>query len=171
MNSRAESAAAALLEEMGVVKAPIAAQEIAEALGVRVVRAKMEASLSGMLIRDGDDLAIGVNQGHPKSRQAFTVAHELGHLRMHRGRPLIVDSMVRVNFRDRTSASATSREEMEANAFAAALLMPSTLVLEAAAQRSRVSRDRLAGDLAARFKVSEQAMSYRLINLGVTSPI
>jgi Zn-dependent peptidase ImmA (M78 family) len=35
---------------------------------------------------------------------------------------------VRVNLRDKTSSMATDHEEIDANAFAAALLMPETLV-------------------------------------------
>ena len=40
----------------------------------------------------------------------FTVAHELGHLRLHRGRPLILDTDTRVNFRDTVSSMATEHE-------------------------------------------------------------
>lgn len=168
MNLRAENAADALRQAFQVERYPVDPAGIAKQLGIDVVRATMEDQLSGMLIRDEDHVAIGVNRAHSRSRQVFTIAHELGHLQMHRGRPLIVDSAVRVNLRDRTSATATSREEIEANAFAAALLMPTALLMDAAS--------RLAGDsqpavftarLAKEFGVSEQAMNYRLINLGI----
>ena len=74
---------------------------------------------------------IGVNDLHAPRRQRFTIAHEVGHLEMHKGRPLVLDH-VRMNMRDATSSTATDVEEIEANQFAAAILMPSDLVIREA---------------------------------------
>jgi Zn-dependent peptidase ImmA (M78 family) len=96
----------------------------------------------------------------------------LGHLRLHPGRPLILDASARVNFRDRTASLATDREEIEANAFAAALLMPERLVLESVERvlgTKQHTPERLVRLLADDFQVSEAAMGYRLINLGITT--
>ncbi len=115
---------------------------------------------------------IGVNSAHSLTRRRFTVAHELGHLRLHPGRPLILDAPARVNFRDHIASLATDREEIEANAFAAALLMPERLVLEAVGRLLTAGQhtpEKLAQLLAEEFQVSEAAMSYRLINLGITT--
>jgi Zn-dependent peptidase ImmA (M78 family) len=70
---------------------------------------------------------------------------------------------------------ATDREEIEANAFAAALLMPAPWVRAAFENVVRgatvSSEDELAELLGARFNVSRQAMLIRLTNLGlVASP-
>lgn len=170
MNGPAEAAASALLKEVAATEPPVDPQAIAEALGVHVALTKMDHELSGMLLRDDDVPAIGVNAKHAPTRRRFTIAHELGHLRMHRGRPLIVDSTVRVNFRDPLSAAATNREEIEANAFAAALLMPRGWVVAHANTLNGLDSDAMANRLAAVFKVSPQAMTYRLINLGLVDP-
>ncbi|MGW1786468.1 ImmA/IrrE family metallo-endopeptidase [Streptomyces sp. NPDC002143] len=84
-----------------------------------------------------------VNQTHSHERRRFTVAHELAHLRLHRGRPLILDTDTRVNYRNTVSSMATDREEIEANRFAAALLAPETLVRDAVHQISFRTVDEL----------------------------
>src|SRR6266567_641373 len=99
-------------------------------------------------------------------RRRVTVGQECGHLELHRGRALILDTSVRIDFRDRVSSQATDREEMEANRFAAALLMPEQMVVEAATAAPR-DPEELVRSLARRFKVIEAAMGYRLINLGL----
>jgi Zn-dependent peptidase ImmA (M78 family) len=128
-----------------------------------------------MLYRDGRQAVIGVNERDVPSRQRFTIAHELGHLKLHRGRPMILDHKVqddiRVDLRDTTRPS--SREEVQANAFAAELLMPQALVTEAiekAPKRARQSEDELVSHLMRSFDVSRDAIVYRLINLGLIAP-
>ena len=58
---------------------------------------------------------IGVNSNNPKFRQRFTIGHELGHLALHHGHDLILERLVRLNFRDATSSTASDEEEIEAN--------------------------------------------------------
>ena len=67
-------------------------------------------------------------------RQRFTIAHELGHRALHPGRELILDVPVRVNLRDKTSSMASDIEEIEANAFAATLLMPEQMIRDQLSQ-------------------------------------
>lgn len=167
--SRVDNAARDLLREFDVLAPPVDMEFLAERLDVQVLRSSMPSDVSGMLLRDGDTRAIGLNKSQSSARQRFTLAHEIGHLRLHRGRPLIVDSSIRVNLRDATSATATNREEIEANRFAAALLMPEDMVVEAASAADLTSIDDLQKHLAARFKVSPEAMGYRLVNLGITT--
>jgi Zn-dependent peptidase ImmA (M78 family) len=167
---RADDLATALLADAGINAAPVDVEALAKRQGAQVIRQRYdEGDVSGMLLREPERVIIGVNSFHAPVRQRFTIAHELGHLVLHRGRALILDTPVRVNFRDRTSSLATDREEMEANRFAAALLMPADLVV-AAARSSRASGvDALVDALATKFKVSPEAMSYRLVNLGILS--
>ena len=70
---------------------------------------------------------IGVNEDHHSNRQRFSIAHEIAHFVLHHG-DTYIDKGYRVHFRDLESGSGTKREEMEANAFAAALLMPAVWV-------------------------------------------
>jgi Zn-dependent peptidase ImmA (M78 family) len=64
----------------------------------------------------------------------------------------------------------TDAEEIEANRFAAELLMPRAMVMKsvsAIVKQTAPSRDELISKLAREFDVSTDAMGYRLINLGV----
>lgn len=104
--------------------------------------------------------------------QRFTIAHELGHRALHPGHELILDVPVRFNMRDGTSGTATDLEEIEANAYAAALLIPARMIREQISQLPPAWRrepDEAATALARIFKVSPSALNFRLINLGLIS--
>ncbi|MCZ7459189.1 ImmA/IrrE family metallo-endopeptidase [Streptomyces sp. WMMC940] len=132
-----------------------------------------DGDVSGMLLRrEGQPPVIGVNGAHPERRQRFTIAHELGHLLLHPGREIVLDRPVRVNLRDKTSSMATDQEEIEANAFAASLLMPAEMVRRELVKLSPAVRqdpDDCTARLADVFQVSTAAMGFRLINLGMLS--
>lgn len=171
MTTRLERRAAELLRAHDLYGAPVDVEALAEREGITVSYERFRPDMSGMLVREpGEAVVIGVNSRQSPRRQRFTVAHELGHYVLHKG-DLIVDTGARVNFRDERSATATVREEREANAFAAALLMPDELVEKAvAAAHGKASRPRaLATSLALEFNVSEEAIGYRLLNLGFSS--
>ena len=88
------------------------------------------------------------------------------------GRPLLVDSSIRVSWRDQVSSQATDEQEIEANAFASALLMPVVQLRKQVDDLQKagvLGRERLVSELAARFDVSAEAMGYRLLNLGITT--
>lgn len=168
--ARADDAARQLLEELGVTEPPIRPDAIAESLGAVVLYQKMARDVSGVLLREGQQKVIGVNKDHVSVRQRFTIAHELGHLELHRGRPLILDTAVRVDFRDTVSGLATDREEIEANRFAAALLMPHYMITRALEDAPIRDPDELVEYLAKRFVVSTAAMANRLANLSMIVP-
>ena len=144
-------------------------EPVARHLDAQLVEERLDRSVSGLLYRDGDHVVIGVNSTHAERRRRFTIAHELGHLVLHKGRPLVVDH-VRINFRDANSSTASDLEEIQANAFAAELLMPRDQVITNAkkALAGQVANEEsVIRDLADGFEVSEQAMEYRLVNLGL----
>ena len=95
------------------------------------------------------------NQLESSNRQRFTIAHELGHYELGHGE------------RPRDSAAAFNMYnfdpvEVEANRFAAELLMPEASV------RWLVDRGQTSlSQLGNAFQVSEVAMKYRLKNLGL----
>jgi Zn-dependent peptidase ImmA (M78 family) len=151
---------------------PVHIEKLAEAHGARIARHRFEGPESGFALRDGNRWIIGVNIQTSRRRQRFTIAHELGHLLLHKGRPLTVDQAVlRVDMRNDVSSMATDIQEIQANTFAATLLMPEEMVLEFATalvrKDSTITRDDLITKLARLFDVSAEAMSYRLINLAV----
>ncbi|WP_405845731.1 ImmA/IrrE family metallo-endopeptidase [Streptomyces sp. NBC_01518] len=167
--ARADTAARALLQEFQINTAPIDPFVLAGSLDVQVVLRDLDDDVSGMLLRRDGRCVIGVNRSHSPLRQRFTVAHELGHLRIHRGRPLILDTDTRVNYRNTVSSMATDREEIEANRFAAALLAPEALVRSSVYQTSFRTVGELVTQLGRTFALSEIAMTYRLMNLGIIS--
>jgi Zn-dependent peptidase ImmA (M78 family) len=138
-------------------------------LGLQIERAKLGDDVSGVLVvADGRGI-IGVNSDHSPVRQRFSVAHEIGHFLMHRNaQDLFIDKGYFAAFRDSRSSTGEDRREREANAFAAALLMPARLVKNAVAQHRFDLGDEEALDaLAELFQISRQAMTYRVANLGI----
>jgi Zn-dependent peptidase ImmA (M78 family) len=171
--NRVDQEAIDLLQSIGITKPPVDVHRLAIDLNVEILLEKLDNDVSGVLLRLPERLVIAVNKEHPEPRQRFTIAHELGHLRLHQGRPLIVDHMVRarVSMRDSQSSLATEREEIDANRFAANLLMPEGLVHAAVEEviEKKQSAKQTIKDLAQQFGVSDQAMEYRLTNLGLRS--
>lgn len=161
-----------LIAEYSISQPPVRVEELAEALGFQIARHRFDGPESGFALRGGMQSIIGVNIQTSRRRQRFTIAHELGHLLMHEGRPLTVDQAVlRIDLRDEVSSMATDLQEIEANTFAAALLMPEDVVLDYATalmqSNAEITRDDLITRLARMFDVSVEAMGYRLISLGI----
>ena len=161
-----------LIADYQIYQAPVHVEAIAESLGFQIARHRFDGPESGFALHDGKQSIIGVNIQTSGRRQRFTIAHELGHLLMHEGRPLTVDQAVlRIDLRNDLSSMATDLQEIEANTFAATLLMPDEIVLDYATillqSNGEISRDDLIAQLARRFDVSVEAMSYRLISLGI----
>lgn len=96
----------------------------------------------------------------------------MAHLALHPGNPLILDPQA--HELPRRHLYTATDEEMQANAFATALLMPKHLVKNRL--HHHLDHDGHASDadiverLAADFQVSMQAMEYRLANLGLLTP-
>ena len=162
-----------LINRLGITGPPVPVGKIAQRLGAKIAKAPADdPGLSGFLLRRPapEGVVIGVNAGHPPVRQRFTVAHELGHLLLHRGQQFHVDrGGMRVFRRDGESAAGTNHAEIEANVFAAELLMPVAFVVADVALQPWVDladEDALR-DMARRYQVSPQAMAFRLSNLGL----
>ncbi len=172
--SQIEAAARTLLSEAGVHSPPVPIEQIARHLQAHIQPREFTDDISGIVYRDGTTSVIGVNPLHSHSRQRFTIAHELGHLVLHRNRPIIIEKALRWGARrDEVSSLGTHREEIEANRFAAALLMPDAWVVERVVQILDSTPALDESGLIARladsqvFDVSEEAMRWRLVNLGI----
>lgn len=165
--SKAEQVAAQALRESGFNRLPISVAGIAEYYNIKVFTEEFDDDVSGILIIEDDQPMIGVNSGHHMHRQRFSVAHELGHYLLHgQLSRTFVDSGY-IYFRDSRSSTGEHQHEMEANAFAAALLMPpEALVAELGQGDIDVLDEYAVGRLATRFGVSPQALSIRLARLG-----
>ena len=169
---KARSAARELIREHGVSEPPVRVEDIVRAHGIEILRHRFDGPESGFALRDNNRWYIGLNTQTSRRRQRFTTAHELGHLLLHEGKQLIVDQAVlRVDLRNHVSSMGTDIEEIEANTFAAALLMPERIVSRYIGDLIKadgdITRENLITELARTFDVSAEAMGYRLINLGI----
>jgi Zn-dependent peptidase ImmA (M78 family) len=148
-----------LLRKHKVTAPAVNVNRIIEESGVRLVFEVMDDSDSGLLLIKGGEATIAINAAHHPNRRRFSAAHECGHYFLHRegDEQLFVDQAFQ---RDATA--------IEANRFAAELLMPETMIRDAVANQSLSDLD--IALLALRFEVSEQAMTLRLVKLSLIDP-
>jgi len=173
LKRRIETIVKRLLREHGIKGPPVPVDDIARKLGaqVRYIPFEEQGEISGMLFRDGRQTVIGVNSLHHPNRQRFTIAHEIGHMHLHKGKEIHVDkTLFTMNLRDDVSSDASDPDEIQANHFAAELLMPSQLLMtDLTEQRIDLENEDDLMGLARRYRVSSQAMTFRLANLGLIS--
>jgi IrrE N-terminal-like domain len=139
---------------------PVRVAAMAHELGLEVFKSPLKPNISG-LIEPSETAKSGfrirINRHELAERQRFTLAHEIGHYVLHRDKigGGIVDSVM---YRSNLS----SRYEVEANKFAADLIMPMVRVKEKFDQLGRVPSDEAIASLASHFRVSQAAMRIRL---------
>ncbi|WP_432008757.1 ImmA/IrrE family metallo-endopeptidase [Streptomyces bacillaris] len=164
--SKADVAARAITDRLAPGSALVDVEKVAVDLGVAVVRQDTDQAVDAMLIRRDGRVAIGLNGARPVVTQRFTLAHMIGHYRMHARRDLLLDGLLRRRHA-RLSSIPTDREEAEANRFAGALLVPEKAAREAAVRADCSTGADLVDALAGEFQVSRLVMGYRLVLLGV----
>ncbi len=162
-----EKRARDICREHGLHAIPIDPVVLANRLGMKVHNAKFaDDNIVGMIAKRGDSITLLVNQADPPYRKRFTIAHELGHHFLH----LLEDGefvdgeadLFRQPPADEKSVSPERRREIQANMFAAALLMPEDAV------RVEWEKVRSVSDMARLFNVSDEAMGIRIDQLGLT---
>lgn len=158
-----------LLSEANISSPPVELEVLLEQQGVSLTSAPAEEQISGFLLRRAGEVpVIGFNSSLPRVRQRFIIAHELGHLLLHNKSGLHVDrSLVRLG--GQAKSDVVDEEEVEANRFAAELLMPEKLIREEVRMigRAAVDDDPVIDLLAQKYNVSRQAMTIRLTSLEV----
>lgn len=112
---------------------PVDLDGLCRELNIKLHYAWLDDDISGELVPMANGgFQINVNATHPKTRQRFTIAHELGHYVHHRhliGIGIDDDRAYRsTNLGRYHNTSIGPAEETEANRFAASLLMPSHLL-------------------------------------------
>jgi transcriptional regulator with XRE-family HTH domain len=153
--STAAHAADELLGKAGVEEPPVPVDQLARSCGVLVITRAMPDDLSGLVFEMDHGAVIGVNAGHSENRQRFSTAHELGHhLLSHHDR-------FHIDVTEGDPPGYDWQTERAANEFAADLLMPRDMMVSEFEHTPDTQK------LAQRFKVSELAMGYRLLNLGL----
>lgn len=139
-----------LLEQIGVTTPPVDPAAIARSLGLTVTFVNRGGGFDGQLLRER--MLIEVNASRPETRRRFTIAHEIGHYQLQHNPVLCVTD-------DRSTSDPTKVNERQANAFGSELLMPEPWV------RDQWRRLKNIQSMANAFRVSDQAMYYRLDDL------
>jgi Zn-dependent peptidase ImmA (M78 family)/lambda repressor-like predicted transcriptional regulator len=112
--------------------------------------------LDGLAVAHRPFGLIMVSSSIPATRQRYTMAHELGHLMAGDGHKIIDENVL----------LGKSPEESRANSFAAAFLMPAG-ALRAAFEGQSAVGEQLMADLLGRYRVSLDALAFRLHNVGL----
>ncbi len=139
---------------------------IAKKMGLEVYIGMLPPGVSGAIVkRPGEPASIYLDQHDVRQRRRFTCAHELGHYVDHLARCTQVGadmgSYQFVDHRNGHSAAGVDYQEIFANQFAACLLMPEQEV------RIRHGQGWSLWQMSDHFDVSNDAMSFRLRNLGI----
>ena len=167
-----------LLQEANINRPPVPVERLAAQCGATLRYEPFEGDLSGMMYSKTDRSAIiGVNSSQSTARQRFTIAHEIGHLLLHKGEDVHIDEKplsklltIRkaVQRRDGSSSQATDVFEIEANQFAAEMLMPEEFIRQSVEDLDpQTSVDEAIESLSRLFQVSSTAITYRLTNLKI----
>src|SRR6266481_2262323 len=158
--------ASQLLRKHRIKNPPVPVDKIAESLGATVRYSPFEGELAGMLVRANGQLIIGVNSLHHVNRQRFTIAHECGHLLLHEGEEIHIDRTFRINKRNESSSLAVDADEIEANRFAAEVLMPFDMIMADLREHEiDVENEQELKQLAHRYQVSVHSLTHPLTNL------
>jgi Zn-dependent peptidase ImmA (M78 family) len=157
IKNQASKDAAKLLAEAWTGVIPVDPVRIARTAGLGVIDAALDQNTMGALVKKpGQDPTIMINKDDGENRRRFTCAHELGH---YVKRSDATGEYTTVDLRSGLSTEGIDEDEIYANEFAASLLMPEREV-------RRLAKDGMADwEMAIRFKVSREAMQFRLKNL------
>jgi Zn-dependent peptidase ImmA (M78 family) len=106
-------------------------------------------------VTQGDSVTIGYNKSQHQHRQRFTVAHEIGHLLLgHTSGSFILD------------LNSGKPEEIEANQFAAELLMPLAML-----ENDIKNGMKNAKNIAMLYNVSEEAVWWKIVDCKLISKL
>jgi Zn-dependent peptidase ImmA (M78 family) len=163
---RAILKAKTVLDQYKIEFFPIDIEKIASNEKINIIKTSLPEKVSGIL--EPADNKIYINENDNEKRQRFTIAHELGHFFLNHCDGIHVDNFKRA-YRDTKSTEGLYIIEIEANNFAAELLMPSEEVnkkIESFSDDTNLSIDQILDDLSTYFNVSQEAMRNKLKNLG-----
>ncbi len=162
LRSRINELTADIIKEYNISTPIKNIDEVVEKLGGRVEYVpRDELDSDGKLLKSFCDVAfiIKVRENQVTSRINFTIAHELGHLFLHMGYQ-INESLWNDSTIIEYNRRGNSEKELQANEFAASLLMPKAEYIKIVNENS-IGNFVNIGKVADYFGVSVDAASYR----------
>jgi Zn-dependent peptidase ImmA (M78 family) len=163
---RARNKAKKLLREYSPYTSPLNLDEFSNSHGIEIKYKELPEDISGIYEPHSvnEKCRVFVNICDHKHRQRFSIAHELGHHFLCHSKDIIVDKI----YRDHKSSLGTYAMEVEANNFAAELIMPSDQIMSFVDEyiNDGVVEQDIEMKLSKRFMVSTEAISYKLKSLG-----
>lgn len=158
-----EEKAEKILSQIGINAAPVDVSNIAKRANILIKHAPSK-EFSGLLYRKDNTAYMAISSSESDVRQRFTIAHELGHFYLHPQKDTFVE------YRDNEKNIVRGYKEVQANQFAAALLIPRKLLEKDVKSLNETEITKKTLDfLAKKYQVSDEAMTYRLINLNLLS--
>ena len=149
-----------VLRKHGIDAPPIDPILIAKYEGIGVFYAEFDKeNVAGLLRKENDEWEILVNALDPPKRQRFTIAHELGHYFLHedlKETEFVDPEMYIFRSSELNISEEAKRLEVQANMFAASLLMPRSMVVDAMFDTEDL------GNLSQIFFVSRAAIGHRV---------
>jgi Zn-dependent peptidase ImmA (M78 family) len=135
----------------------------AERFGIRVRMTSLPKGIGGRLAQEGTGYRIDLQQSDPRTRQRFTLAHELCHVAFDQRRPSLPHERGVIY----ETTNIQRREELLCDRIAAELLMPTSAFRRCARQLNHCFAS--VCDLAQEFDVSVTAVLSRIQELRVWS--
>lgn len=152
--AKGRSEAEKVLRENFMDSPPIIIHELVKNYGLTVFKAAFDdKKIAGYI--DFDKQWIVVNKEDAAERQNFSIAHELGHWIMHPNEVKVDQNDIRIVYR-RPMGGETEPLEIEANAFAAYLLVPEEMLKQ--------HQEKSDLELAQLFNVSQLLIGFRRMN-------
>lgn len=134
-------------------------EDLAMAMGVVVLDGDLK-SADAWLLRKGDKGLVRVSNSIPEvGRRRFAIAHELGHWSLHEK----ISQLLSCTSQDMVARYQASNPEIEANSFAAELLMPKHLFVSDL--RGSLPTAQFVNDLAARYGTTRTSTAFRIADL------
>lgn len=165
INVHLEELTSEILLNNDMYKIPVDVIKIANLNDIKVYEGDLDKKISGAIRynKDVDKFEILINKNDVKTRQRFTIAHELGHFFLHQN--FLKNEEIHIDTMYRTATNDANNEENDrekvVDYFAGALLMNKTLLLKMHQENNSIK------ELAEIFKVSVSAMTVRLDILGI----
>lgn len=156
---------------------PVDIESICNFQNIKLVKSNSEDDFVGKVTQNNRGeatIVINMNKNTYFPRYRFTLAHEIAHFNLHLREGMLQEyedgELTLLRKEDNWSP-----QEAEANRFAAQLLMPAMKIIEEAQyiiaekqkQKELVEKKDFVRVMASRFDVSNMAMEFRLLNMGI----